>query len=445
MTKILSFYLLVVHTLVFSQHSYSIQGHFPHFPNSKYELKGFSGFQQITLSTSESKDDGKFVLNYPSEYCGVAHLYMNGAYQNLFLLNKENINVFWKDLNNKDGLQIQGCKEYDTFLKGMKTFQEAEAKVAGLNYLLPLYSNDSIKQHKFAEELNFTSNSFPSYIKSVPEHLFARQYLLTKGLIEQMPRSLETYTWRAPSHVIEFMAIDFKALKHSGLFKDVIHGYTNLVERFPQEEVYPLLNDAINKVLTELKDETTIQQEIAHYWFTLLERKSLFSSAEYLALKMLNQNNCVLDEKSATMYEQYRSLAVGKTAPDIILDKNVSLKKMKSKYKLVVFGASWCPTCKTETLQLVELNEVCKKNGIEIVYISIDTDQRAFEEEYKSVPWLTYCNFEGWETKSAKDYYVFSTPTYFVLDRNLKIILRPNSATHFKTWIEQKLKQEKEK
>ena len=93
MTKILSFYLLVVHTLVFSQHSYSIQGHFPHFPNSKYELKGFSGFQQITLSTSESKDDGKFVINYPSEYCGVAHLYMNGAYQNLFLLNKENINV----------------------------------------------------------------------------------------------------------------------------------------------------------------------------------------------------------------------------------------------------------------------------------------------------------------------------------------------------------------
>jgi len=45
-----------------------------------------------------------------------------------------------------------------------------------------------------------------------------------------------------------------------------------------------LLNQAIDKVVEELKDEPTLKQEIAHYWFGLLESKSLFAAAEYLAL-----------------------------------------------------------------------------------------------------------------------------------------------------------------
>ena len=68
------------------------------------------------------------------------------------------------------------------------------------------------------------------------------------------------------------------------MYKDIIGGYTNLVERFPLEEVYFLLNQAIDKVVEELKDEPILQQEITHYWFGLLESKSLFAVAEYLAL-----------------------------------------------------------------------------------------------------------------------------------------------------------------
>ena len=65
----------------------TIQGHFPNFPNSNYELKGYEGVQQKTLSKATSKDDGKFILSYPKEYKGVAQLWMNGAYQVLLFLN----------------------------------------------------------------------------------------------------------------------------------------------------------------------------------------------------------------------------------------------------------------------------------------------------------------------------------------------------------------------
>jgi thiol-disulfide isomerase/thioredoxin len=430
-----------------AQGTYTIQGHFPKFPNSKYELKGYEGLQQITIATTNSKEEGKFELEYPKNYIGNAQLYMNGAYLTLLFLNQENIHIFWEDLTKREDMKITNSKEYNAFLTGMKVFQESEAKLAGLHYLIPLYAQDSIKQKMFIQELDTVANAFPSYIKSLPNTLYVRQYLLTKGLIEQMPKTVETYTWRAPAHAPEFMAIDFKALKHSGLYKDIIEGYTNLVERFPLEEVYPLLNEAIDKVLNELKDEPTIQQELAQEWFTLLEQKSLFRSAEHLALKMLNQENCMLNDRSKDMFEQYRKLAIGKTAPNIILEykdkraKSKDLKSIKSKYKLVIFGASWCPNCKNDYSKWQEKYvELKKEYDVEVVYISLDTDLNEFEGFYKEAKFITYCDSKGWETQAAKDYYVFATPTYILLDKELKILAKINSPEHLQAWLEAKVK-----
>jgi len=425
----------------------TIQGHFPNFPNSNYELKGYEGVQQKTLSKATSKDDGKFTLTYPKDYKGVAQLWMNGAYQVLLFLNNENISLHWEDLTNRDDLQTNS-QEYQAFLGGMKTFQDSEAKLAGLHYLIPLYAKDSLKQQVFIQELDTVAYAFPKYIKSLPENLFVRQYLLTKGLIEQMPKTVETYKWRAPAHVPEFMAIDFKALEYSGLYKDLLEGYTNLVERFPLEEVYPLLNSAIDKVISETKTNPTLQQELAQLWFTYLESHSLTKAAEHLATKMLNDQSCQLNEKSINLFEQYRKMAVGKTAPNIIFPsgRGVSegrgvvqnnLKDLKNKYKLVVFGASWCPNCQTDLPKLKEKYETLKQQyDVEMVYISIDTDKTAFESKYKEAPFITYCDGKGWETQAAKDYYIFATPTYILLDQDLKILAKINSPEHLEAWLQ---------
>ena len=420
----------------------TIQGHFPNFPNSNYELKGYEGVQQKTLSKATSKDDGKFTLTYPKDYKGVAQLWMNGAYQVLLFLNQENITLHWEDLTSRDDLKTNS-QEYQAFLGGMKAFQESEAKLAGLHYLIPLYEKDSIKQKLFIQELDTVANQFPRYVKKLSENLLVRQYLLAKGLIEQMPKTVETYKWRAPAHVPEFMAIDFKALEYSGLYKDLLEGYTNLVERFPLEEVYPLLNDAIDKVISETKTNPTLQQELAQLWFTYLESHSLTKAAEHLATKMLNDQSCQLNEKSINLFEQYRKMAVGKTAPNIVFEnieqrtKSKDLKSLPNKYKLVVFGASWCPNCQTDLPKLKEKYETLKQQyDVEMVYISIDTDKTAFESKYKEASFITFCDAKGWETQAAKDYYIFATPTYILLDKELKILSKIQSPEHLEAWLQ---------
>ena len=427
--------LLFIVNQVFAQDTYTIQGHFPKFPNSRYELKGYEGLEQKTLSQSESKEDGKFTLTYPRNYTGVAQLWMNGAYQVLLFLNHEDITLHWEDLTNRDGLETNS-QEYQAFLGGMKTFQDSEAKLAGLNYLVPLYAQDSIKQHWLAHELDTVAYSFPKYIKSLPEQRFVRQYLLARGLIEQMPKTVETYKWRAPAHIAEFMAVDVKALEHSGLYKELLQGYTNLVERFPTiEETNTILNTAIDKVIGDLKDNPTLQEEVGQMWFTYLESHSLSRPAEHLATLMLKDNHS-LNEKSINLFEQYRKMAVGKTAPDIELNDK-KLSQVKNKYKLVVFGASWCPNCQADYPKLKEKYESLKKKyDLEMVYISIDTDKSAFENYYKDAPFITYCDTKGWNTQAAKDYYVMATPTYILLDKELKILSKIQSPEHLEAWLQ---------
>ena len=429
------FIFLLLTQYASAQETYTINGHFPNFPNSRYELKGYEGMQQKTLSTATNKEDGKFTLTYPKDYKGVAQLWMNGAYQVLLFLNKEDITLHWEDLTNRDNLQANST-EYEAFIGGMKAFQDSEAKLAGLHYLVPLYAQDSLKQQFFINELDSVANAFPKYVKSLPENLFVRQYLLTKGLIEQMPKTVETYKWRAPAHIAEFMAVDVKALEHSGLYKELLQGYTNLVERFPTiEETNTILNTAIDKVIGDLKDNPTLQEEVGQMWFTYLESHSLSRPAEHLATLMLKDNHS-LNEKSINLFEQYRKMAVGKTAPDIELNDK-KLSQVKNKYKLVVFGASWCPNCQADYPKLKEKYESLKKKyDLEMVYISIDTDKSAFENYYKDAPFITYCDTKGWNTQAAKDYYVMATPTYILLDKELKILSKIQSPEHLEAWLQ---------
>jgi len=54
------------------------------------------------------------------------------------------------------------------------------------------------------------------------------------------------------------------------------------------------------------------------------------------------------------------------------------------------FSAHWCPPCKAFTPKLVKVYNELKERGkgFEIVFISSDRDEEAFEDYYKSMPWL---------------------------------------------------------
>jgi thiol-disulfide isomerase/thioredoxin len=190
-----------------------------------------------------------------------------------------------------------------------------------------------------------------------------------------------------------------------------------------------------------IKDEKKLN-EVTDYLFDLLERHSLFQASEYLAIKALNETSCTLNADLAKQLESYRSMKIGNIAPNINFGNSTylhgmkqtmfgSLKDLTTPYTLVVFGASWCPKCMEEFPKLTQNYVKWRNLGLEVVYISLDDETAVFENFVKTYPFFTYCDFEKWDSKVVKDYYVFGTPTFYVLNDKREIILRMHLMASF--------------
>jgi thiol-disulfide isomerase/thioredoxin len=189
--------------------------------------------------------------------------------------------------------------------------------------------------------------------------------------------------------------------------------------------------------------------EVTDYLFDLLERHSLFEASEYLALKALNETSCTLNSDLAKQLETYRTMKKGNTAPDILFSKNFKsrlnpapkkLSDIKSDFTLVVFGASWCETCKQEVPKITALYDKWKSKGVEVVFISLDDSKEAFEQFVQPFPFMSYCDYGKWNSPVATSYYIFGTPTMFLLDQKRSIVLRPNSIPQMDAWVDWFLK-----
>jgi peroxiredoxin len=207
------------------------------------------------------------------------------------------------------------------------------------------------------------------------------------------------------------------------------------------------MKNSVDFILVSVGKNEKLYNEFANYLFQNFEKYNLFEASAHLALKALNQEEFNLNNSLAFKLESYRKMKVGNTAPEIEFNEDVyvnrqlvtnirRLSDIKAKYKLVVFGGSWCPQCKEETMLLNMRYDKWKAKEVAVVMVSLDIDKKAFENFAGEFPYTIACDYKKWDTQAAKDYYVSSSPTIFLLDSNNKIILRPPTVASLDSWLE---------
>jgi hypothetical protein len=77
-----------------------------------------------------------------------------------------------------------------------------------------------------------------------------------------------------------------------------------------------------------------------------------------------------------------------------------------------------------------------KNLGIDVVYISLDTEPAAFEQAVKTYPFFAYCDYKKWDSQVVKDYHVSGTPTFYLLNNKREIILKPISVSQIDAWAD---------
>jgi len=102
--------------------------------------------------------------------------------------------------------------------------------------------------------------------------------------------------------------------------------------------------------------------------------------------------------------------------------KKIKLTSFRGKYVIVDFWASWCGPCRKSIPKLKELYAQYKSKGLEILSISIDTDDIAWRKAMvdESMPWIQMLSPN--KDKTLNDFRIQGVPTMFLIDKTGKIV-----------------------
>ena len=435
-----------------------ITGNLPLLANQSIKLEGFNGLKTYPISNTTTDEKGNFTLTYSKADYGVGYL-MSADEKPLFvILSGEDIELVGEALSYTETLKITKGKENQLFEKYALEHPRREQTLSAWIYLEKIYTLDPLfaAQKTPANSIQTEKQRIKSeddyFLNMLPTNSYVSWFLPARKLVSSVSVVAQYRTEEIPKTIAAFRKMDYtdQRLYKSGLFKDAIESHFWLLENCGKslDSIAIEMRLSIDALLDNLiKDEKKLN-EVADYLFDLLERQSLFQASEYLALKVLNEVSCTINNDLANQLETYRSMKKGNTAPDILFKGDnfapsygsthspKKLSDLKSKYTVVVFGASWCPTCTQEVPEIAKLYTKWKQHNVEVVLVSLDEDKDAYRNFVKDLPFISTCDFKKWESPIAKDYYVFGTPTMFLLDEKRKILLRPNSVKQMDAWVD---------
>ncbi len=435
--------------------SQSISGNLKLHANQEIKLEAFRGLKTYTVSNSKITENGNFKLNYSKSDYGVGYLIASDNKPLFILLCGEDIVITGEDLSVPENIKVNKGQENLYFEQYAKEHPLREQALSAWGYLEKIYTLDSLfsLQQKpinaILEEKQRIKNEDEVFLSNLPSNSYVKWFLPTRKLVSSVSTIVQSRPEEIPEIINAFRKLDYSdpRLYKSGLFKDAIDNHFWLIENSgkPLDKVFEEMKISIDAILVKLVTNEKIFNEVTDYLFDLLERYSLFQASEYLALKVLNEGNCTINNDLANQLETYRAMKKGNIAADIIFDKSnfvnpnntfTKLSEINTKYTVVVFGASWCPKCNEELPKISKLYEKWKLKGVEVVFVALENNIETFTDYAKNFQFPSYSDLKKWDSKIVKDYYVFSTPTMFLLDNKREIILRPSSVNQMDAWVD---------
>lgn len=437
----------------------SITGALPIFANQMIQLKGFNGFQDYTIDSISIDSIGNFSLNYTAADYGMGYLLSSDEKPFIIVLNGEDIVLKGEALSYTETIKITEGQQNQWFRQYTQDYVKREQTLSAWNYLEKLYTSDSLFITKrsvlknIRKEKKRINNEEAAYLDKLPVNSYLKWFLPLRKLVNSVSVVVQYRQKEIPATrnaLRQFNYADSRLYK-SGLLKESLENHLWFLENSSGsiDAVFAELNTSIDVILSQSIENESVYNEITTYLLFLLEKQSLFTSAEYLAQKVLNETRCNITENVAKQMEAYRKMALGAIAPEIFFTPftyfpaGVNAKKLsdlQADYFVVVFSAGWCSHCTQEMQELATFYPSWKEKNVEIIMVSLDENTKDFIQFAAPLPFISTTDYKKWDGIAATDYFVNSTPTYFLLNKKREIVLRPKDTKQINAWIHWVLK-----
>ena len=192
---------------------------------------------------------------------------------------------------------------------------------------------------------------------------------------------------------------------------------------------------AIDEILLASHENYEVYRYCINEILLFLDREGQKESIEYVTSEYIDDEFDIITKPSLRKkIEGMSKLTFGTVAPDLFIP-DVSGNKVglhdlykNNKLNILFFWSSRCPHCMKTLPKIQKIYENYRSAGIEVVAISIDKKEEEWHKAItqENLKWINVSSLKGWGSKSTDVYYVSSTPTFYLIDNNTKIVGRPD-------------------
>lgn len=383
-----------------------------------------TGSFEFEIPANEQK--GTYRITYDMQNSGFADV----------LFNKENVNFVINPNLPQVGLKIIASQENKLFQDYNNAISAQQYKVdtTQVAYIKKPSAQKAAKYKTVLNELNKVQKSFESKAKNT----FAYDFIKASKRYNspQVLSSYDAYVKAAIDHFYDHIDFTNANLKKSSFLVDRIADYVfylNFARNDAQRQLFfkRASDVSIAKVTDPVFKADVIEFLITQ--FAALKNtevvKYLFNN-QYSKLPTVNQDQ---EFKENTLKQLVT--AIGNIAPDFSWDENG--KKMKlsevtgGQNYLLLFYSTGCSHCLREVPQIHEFLK--NKPKTKVIAFAMEDKADVWKQYKKNLTgWHHVLGLGKWENETARTYQINSTPTYFVLGMDKKIIANPEKLADLK-------------
>jgi len=445
----------------------TISGTLSAMPNRPIKLEGFNGYDPYTITETTTDDEGNFTLSYDEDYFGMGIMTSGDDTKFIVVLSGEEIRLEGETLAFTESIRITEGQENMWFETFATEHPRREQSLSAWVYLEKIYEADSLfaihetPKNAIQQEMKRIKTEDQDYIDALPEDSYVHWFLPVRRLVSSVSTIAQYRTDEIPEAFAFFRDIDYASdkLYRSGLLKDTIEGHFWLIENSGRslDSVYVEMGISIDRMLDTLVKDSDRFHELSDKLFDLLERRSLFTAAEHLANRVLEEDRLEVRPMFQRKMETYRAVKKGQTAPNILFQNRLfipekgasstsgapsmavlpeSMDDLQGEFTVLYFGSASCGTCTSELASINQNYDKWREEGVNVLYVSLDQDEQAFRRTMGRYSFNAIGDGLMWESPIVKDFHVYEMPTRLLLDSNREILLRLKSVKQMETWVD---------
>lgn len=409
------------------------------FSSAKIQSLQGEKIAEIDSVTAKEKDTFRFSFDKKKYHQGFYRLTFSNNRNIDFLYDGKDVQLETSASAILDSMKILSSESnrlYYTFVKLSKAYK---TKTDLLQLLLLRYPKEDSFYQSAQKKIDQVQEEYLEFVtvtsQKEPASFIAR-YIRSASLPSvNFNLSPEQQLTFLKAHALDNVDFDAAELIFSDAFTNKTIEYLTYYRnpQLPKELLEKEFMKGIDSVVSRAKVNTIVYQHVIEYLLDGFKKFGFDKVLDYIVDNYVIKDDLCLDEKLGNTIQrridQNKQLPIGAVAPNFtmrdISGKSIELNKITKQKVLLVFYASWCPHCKTILPQINELKK--RKKDFEVIAISLDTNREEWKNfiDKNDLNFINVSDLKGWEGVAAKEYFIYATPTMFLLDAQNKIIAKP--------------------